>query len=99
MEEELYSEDSGRPSCDPVIPFKPALIWHLFGIRSLRQAMRNAEVNMAYRWFLGYTMSQKLPHFATINYAFRRRFTGEVIEGVFQWIFEEGARAGYLSAG
>ena len=26
--------------------------------------MRDAEVNVAYRWFLGYTMSQQLPHFA-----------------------------------
>ena len=43
-------------------------------------------------------MSQKLPHFATISYAFRHRFTGEVIEGVFRWILEEVARAGYLSA-
>ena len=46
LEEDLYSEDNGRPSCDPVIPFKLVLIWHLFGIRSLRQIRRNVEVNM-----------------------------------------------------
>ena len=95
--EDLYCEDNGRPSSDPVVLFKLALIQHLFGIRSLRQTMRDAEVNVAYRWFLGYTMSQKLPHFATISYAFRHRFTGEVIEGVFRWILEEVAHAGYLS--
>ena len=96
--EDLYCEDNGRPSCDPVVLFKLVLIQHLFGIRSLRQTMRDAEVNVAYRWFLGYTMSQQLPHFATISYAFRHRFTAEVIEGVFRWILEEVARAGYLSA-
>ena len=95
--EDLYCEDNGRPSCDPVVLFKLVLIQHLFGIRSLRQTMRDAEVNVAYRWFLGYTMSQQLPHFATISYAFRHRFTAEVIEGVFRWILEEVARAGYLS--
>ena len=95
--EDLYCEDNGRPSSDPVVLFKLVLIQHLFGIRSLRQTMRDAEVNVAYRWFLGYTMSQKLPHFATISYAFRHRFTGEVIEGVFRWILEEVAHAGYLS--
>lgn len=63
----------------------------------LRQTMRDAEVNVAYRWFLGYIMSQNLPHFATISYAFGHRFTAEVIEGVFHWILEEVARAGYLS--
>ena len=59
--------------------------------------MKDAEVNVAYRWFLGYTMSQPLPHFATISYAFCHRFTAEVIEGVFRWVLEEVARAGYLS--
>ena len=95
--EDLYCEDNGRPSCDPVVLFKLVLIQHLFGIRSLRQTMKDAEVNVAYRWFLGYTMSQPLPHFATISYAFCHRFTAEVIEGVFRWVLEEVARAGYLS--
>ena len=95
--EDLYCEDNGRPSCDPVALFKLVLIQHLFGIRSLRQTMKDAEVNVAYRWFLGYTMSQPLPHFATISYAFCHRFTAEVIEGVFRWVLEEVARAGYLS--
>ena len=95
--EDLYCENNGRPSCDPVVLFKLVLIQHLFGIHSLRQTMRDAEVNAAYRWFLGYTMSQSLPHFATISYAFCHRFTADVIEGVFRWILEEVARAGYLS--
>ena len=43
-------------------------------------------------------MSQKLPNFATISYAFWHRFTGEVVEGVFRWLLEEVTRAGYLSA-
>lgn len=95
--EDLYCEDNGRPSCDPVVLFKLVLIQHLFGIRSLRQTLRDVEVNVAYRWFLGYTMSQTLPHFATVSYAFRHRFTEEVIERVFRWVLYEIERAGYLS--
>jgi len=95
--EDLYCEDNGRPSCDPVVLFKLVLIQHLFGIRSLRQTLRDVEVNVAYRWFLGYTMSQTLPHFATVSYAFRHRFTEEVIEKVFRWVLYEIERAGYLS--
>ena len=49
--EKLYCEDNGRPSCDPVVLIKLVLIQHLFGIRSLRQTLRNAEVNVAYRYF------------------------------------------------
>ena len=37
--EDLYCEDNGRPSCDPVVLFKLVLIQHLFGIRSLRQTI------------------------------------------------------------
>ena len=73
--EDLYCEGNGRPSCDPVVLFKLVLIQHLFGIRSLRQTMKDAEVNVVYRWFLGYTMSQPFPHFSTISYAFCHRFS------------------------
>lgn len=47
--EELYCEDNGRPSCDPVVLFKLDMIKHLFGIRFLRQTLKDAEVNVAYR--------------------------------------------------
>jgi len=42
-----------------------ALLEHLYGIRSLRQTHRDIEVNVAYRWFLGYNLVEKIPHFAT----------------------------------
>ena len=93
---ELYCEDNGRPSVDPVVIFKMVMIQHLFGLRSLRQTQAEVEVNVAYRWFLGYTMSQQIPHFSTISYAFRNRFTEETIEQIFRWILEEVAKAGYL---
>ncbi len=55
--EDLYCENNGRSSCDPMVLFKLVLIQHLFGIRFLWQTMRDAKVNVAYRWFLGHTMS------------------------------------------
>lgn len=94
--EDLYCEDNGRGSRDPVVFFKMVLIQHLYGIRSLRQTWQDVNMNIAYRWFLGYSMSQQLPHFATISYAFRHRFSEETIEAVFRWILEEVEKAGYL---
>ena len=41
------------------------LIQHLFGIPSLRQTYREIQVNVAYRWFLGYGLLDNIPHFAT----------------------------------
>lgn len=99
MVEQLYSDDNGRPSIDPVVLFKLVLIQHLYGIRSLRQTVKDAEVNVAYRWFIGYSMGQAMPHFATISYAFATRFPSELIEQVFTWILNEANEAGYLDPG
>jgi hypothetical protein len=32
-------------------------------------------VNVAYRWFPGYTLQEETPHFSTVSYNFRHRFT------------------------
>ena len=95
--EDLYSPDNGRPSVDPVVLFKIVLIQHLFGIRSLRQAVREIELNIGYRWFLGYTLCEPIPHFATVSYAFRQRFGSDIVEQVFQWILTAAQQRGCLS--
>ena len=94
---ELYCPDNGRPSIDPVVLFKIVLIQHLYGIRSLRRTSEEIEMNVAYRWFLGYSMEEKTPHFATVSYNFKHRFTEETIEKVFNWILSEINNKGYLS--
>ena len=50
---EKYSPDFGRPSLDPVVLIKIPFIQYLYGIRSMRQTMKEIEVNASYRWFLG----------------------------------------------
>ena len=81
---DLYCEDNGRASRDPVVLFKMVLIQHLYGIRSLRQTWQDVNMDIAYRWFLGYGISQPIPHFATVSHAFRHRFTGETTEAIFR---------------
>ena len=98
MVEPLYSEDNGRPSVDPVVLFKMVLIQHLYGLPSLRRTAEEINMNVAYRWFLGYTLQEATPHFSTVSYNFRHRFTEETVDQVFAWILEEIAEAGYLSA-
>ena len=97
MVEPLYSEDNGRPSVDPVVLFKMVLIQHLYGLPSLRRTAEEVGLNIAYRWFLGYTLHDETPHFSTVSYNFRHRFTEETVDQVFRWILEEVAEAGYLS--
>lgn len=95
--EELYCPDNGRPSCDPVVLFKMVIIQHLYGIPSLRRTVEEIHMNVAYRWFLGYTMAEKIPHFATISYNFKHRFTEQTIEDVFRWVLDEIAAHNMLS--
>lgn len=76
----LYSEDNGRPSVDPVVLFKMVLIQHLYGLPSLRRTAEEVDLNIAYRWFLGYTLQEETPHFSTVSYNFRHRFTTETVD-------------------
>lgn len=73
--EDLYCSDNGRPSIDPVVLFKMVLIQHLYGVASLRRTVEEIRMNVAYRWFLGYLMHECIPHFSTISYNFKHRYT------------------------
>ena len=95
--ENLYCSDNGRPSIDPVVIFKIVLIQHLYGLPSLRRTVEEIKMNVAYRWFLGYLMNEQIPHFSTISYNFKHRYTEKTIEEIFYWILGEINSAGYLS--
>jgi len=95
--EDLYCEDNGRPSIDPVVLIKIVLIQCLFGIRSMRQTIREIETNVAYRWFIGYDFSQPIPHFSTFGKNYVRRFKDtKVFEQIFMHILEEAMRHGFV---
>ena len=58
---DLYCADNGRPALDPTLLFKMLLVGYLFGVRSERQLVREVQVNVAYRWFLGLNLTDKIP--------------------------------------
>ena len=45
--EKRYCPDNGRPSVDPVVLIKIPLIQYLYGIKSMRQTIKEIEVNVA----------------------------------------------------
>ena len=82
---DLYSATEwGKPGIDPVSLFKIVLIQHLYGIRSMRQTIKEIEVNMAYRWFIGYPLNEQIPHFSTVSYNFKHRFNTASVEYIFR---------------
>ena len=86
---ELYSGTVGRPSIDPVMLVKYLLVVFLYGIESERRIEQEIEVNMAYRWFLGLDIGERVPDHSTISQNRKRRFNGT---GLFRQIFEEIVR-------
>jgi len=98
MMKSYYCENNGRPAVDPVMLVKIVLIWHLFGLRSLRQTMKEIAVNLAYRWFLGLGIDTPVPHFATVSYAFATRFPSELSERIFAWVLETAVEKGFIKA-
>ena len=84
-----YCHDKGRPGTDPVVLIKMVLIQHLFGIPSLRQTYQRIQDTLSYRWFLGYGLLDEIPHFATVSYAFCRRFPDELTTEIFEHILNK----------
>ena len=83
---DLYCADNGRPAIDPVVLFKMLFLGYLFGVRSERQLVREIQVNVAYRWFIGFGLTDKIPDASTFSQNRRRRFTQSTI---YQEIFDE----------
>jgi transposase len=84
-----YNHEVGRPGTDPVVLIKMVLIQHLYGIPSLRQTYQRIQDTLSYRWFLGYGLLEKIPHFATVSYAFCQRFPEGLTEEIFEHILNK----------
>jgi len=94
---ELYSA-FGAPSIDPVVLIKIIMIQYLFGIPSMRQTIREIEVNIAYRWFIGYSFNEKIPHFSTFNKNYERRFKDtDLFNVIFMKILEAADKNGFIN--
>jgi len=93
-----YYSHTGQPSVDPIVLFKSLLVGFLYGITSERRLMREIQVNMAYRWFLGYDLDEIIPDHSVLSKA-RARFGMEVFEHFFKHSIELCQEAGLLSDG
>jgi transposase len=86
LTQKYYCLDNGRPGVDPILFFKMLFISYLFGIKCKQQLVKEVEVNVAYRWFLGLSLTDTIPNHSTISQNRRRRFKGI---DVFQKKFDE----------
>ncbi|MGI6392189.1 MAG: transposase [Candidatus Izemoplasmatales bacterium] len=94
---DLYSETTGRPSIDPVVLVKIVFIQFLFGIKSMRQTIKDIEVNVAYRWFLGSGFTETIPHFSTFGKNYVRRFAeNNLFDKIFKTILYQLIEQGFV---
>lgn len=77
-----YCQDNGRPSIDPEVLLRLFLLQSIFGITHVRELLRQVQVNLAYRWFLGYELDEKLPDHSTLSKALDR-FGDDVFNQLF----------------
>ena len=94
--EHLYSP-FGRESVDPVVLFKIIMIQYIFGIKSMRQTIKEIDMNIAYRWYLGYEIGESIPHFSTFGKNYSRRFKdSNIFEIIFSKILDEVSKCKFL---
>ena len=86
-----------RQAIDPVVLFKMLFIGYLFGIRSERQLVKEIQVNVAYRWFLGMRLTDKVIDASTFSQNRRRRFAeGEIEQTIFDGIVAQAIEHGLI---
>ena len=95
---DLYCENNGRPSIDPVVLFKLVFIQAIDGIKSMRKTCKKIQVDAEYRWFLGIPFGKETPHFSTFSKNYERRFKGtKIFENIFIKILNMAERYGMLN--
>lgn len=87
--ESLYSA-FGKPSIPPLVLFKMLIINYMFGINSMRKTCEECEVNMAYRWYLGLSIDDKIPNYSTWSQNYIRRYRNtEIFKTIFKKILKQ----------
>jgi transposase len=93
-----YYSNTGQPSIDPVVLFKMLLVGYLYGITSERRLAQEVELNLAYRWFVGYDLDEAVPDHSVLSKA-RARLGPEVFEEFFRRSITLCREAGLLNDG
>lgn len=92
---DTYCADNGRRSIDPESALRLMLAGFFEGIIHDRKLMRQAQVNLAMRWFAGYRLHESLPDHSSLT-RIRQRWGAERFKQVFQRIVRQCVDAGLV---
>lgn len=92
-----YYSSTGRPSIDPELIIRMLIIGYVFAIRSERMLCRELAVNMAYRWFCGLTIEDKVPDHSAFSRARHERFReSDLLRRIFERVVATCIEAGLV---
>src|SRR6476469_9472707 len=92
-----YYSTTGRPSIDPVLMIRMLIVGYIFAIRSERSLCRDVQLNLAYRWFCGLSIEDKIPDHSAFSRARNERFRdGDLFVPVCERVVEECIAAGLV---
>lgn len=87
----------GRPSIDPALIIRMLILGYAFGIRSERALCREVQVNLAYRWFCGLGLEDKIPDHSAFTRARNERFRdSDILRSVFERVVGACIKAGFV---
>jgi transposase len=76
---------TGSPSVDPELMVRMLLVGYCYSIRSERRLCQEVKVNLAYRWFCGLGLEDKVPHHSTFSVNRLGRFRdSDILRKVFE---------------
>jgi transposase len=90
---DCYCADNGRPGIDPEVAVRLMLAGLLLGLVHDRHLMREAQVNLAIRWFIGYGLHEALPDHSSLT-RIRQRWGAARFRRIFQRTIEACVAAG-----
>jgi transposase len=94
---EPYYSRLGRPSVDPALMIRMLIVGYVFAIRSERALCREVQVNLAYRWFCGLSIEDRLPDHSAFSRARNERFRdSDIFRSVFERVVEACIAAGLV---
>ena len=94
---DCYCLSDGRPGIDPEVAVRLMLAGLLIGIVHDRKLMREAYVNIAIRWFIGYGLGEALPDHSSLT-RIRQRWGAERFHRIFKRTVEACLKAKIATA-
>lgn len=93
--QDAYSWVMGRPPIDPIRMLKILFLRYHYRINSDRAVLERTRTDMAFRWFLGLSLEDKIPHHTDCTH-FRQRIDSERFGEVFQDLVSQAREHGLV---